>query len=72
MATKMVIEPIFEADFQAYSFGFRPKRNAHQAVARIRKVSRKCFWVVDVDIQGYLDNINQSKLMALLEQRISD
>lgn len=72
MATKMVIEPIFEADFQDCSFGFRPKRNAHQAIARIRKASGKCFWVVDVDIQGYFDNINQKKLMILLEQRISD
>lgn len=72
MATKMVIEPIFEADFHACSFGFRPKRNAHQAMAKIRKASKKCFWVVDVDIQGYFDNINQQKLMKLLEQRISD
>ncbi|MBT2726878.1 group II intron reverse transcriptase/maturase [Bacillus sp. ISL-75] len=72
MATKMVIEPIFEADFHDCSFGFRPKRNAHQAMAKIRKASKKCFWVVDVDIQGYFDNINQTKLMKLLEQRISD
>lgn len=72
MATKMVIEPIFEADFQECSFGFRPKRNAHQAMAKIRKASKKSFWVVDVDIQGYFDNINQEKLMKLLEQRISD
>lgn len=72
MATKMIIEPIFEADFHDCSFGFRPKRNAHQAIARIRKASKKCFWVVDVDIQGYFDNINQVKLMKLLEQRISD
>ncbi|WP_428908774.1 reverse transcriptase domain-containing protein [Niallia sp. Krafla_26] len=72
MATKMVIEPIFEADFHDCSFGFRPKRNAHQAMAKIRKASKKCFWVVDVDIQGYFDNINQYKLMKILEQRISD
>ncbi|MDQ1002103.1 RNA-directed DNA polymerase [Neobacillus niacini] len=72
MATKMVIEPIFEADFHDCSFGFRPKRNAHQAMGKIRKASKKCFWVVDVDIQGYFDNINQTKLMKLLEQRISD
>lgn len=72
MATKMVIEPIFEADFHDCSFGFRPKRNAHQAMAKIRKASKKCFWVVDVDIQGYFDNINQTKLIKLLEQRISD
>jgi RNA-directed DNA polymerase len=59
MATKMVIEPIFEADFQDCSYGFRPKRNAHQAIAKIRKLSRNHYWVVDVDIKGYFDNINQ-------------
>jgi group II intron reverse transcriptase/maturase len=72
MATKMVIEPLFEADFRDCSFGFRPKKNAHQAMSRIRKAGKKCFWVVDVDIQGYFDNINQDKLMILVEQRISD
>ncbi|WNC13054.1 group II intron reverse transcriptase/maturase [Brevibacillus brevis] len=72
MATKMVIEPIFEADFKDCSYGFRPKRNAHQAIAQIRKASKQAYWVVDVDIKGYFDNINQEKLMKLVEQRISD
>lgn len=73
MATKMVIEPIFEADFQESSFGFRPNRSAKQALDRIRKAcNRKGNWVVDVDIQGYFDNINQEKLMKLIEMRISD
>ncbi|WP_425431800.1 group II intron reverse transcriptase/maturase, partial [Halobacillus alkaliphilus] len=72
MATKMVIEPIFEADFLDCSFGFRPKKNAHQAMANIRKASNESSWVVDVDIQGYFDNINQDKLMKLVEQRIND
>jgi len=72
MATKMVIEPIFEADFKDCSYGFRPKRNAHQAIAQIRKASKKAYWVVDVDIKGYFDNINQEKLMKLVEMRISD
>ena len=72
MATKMTIEPIFEADFKECSFGFRPKKNAHQAVAQIRKASKKAYWVVDVDIKGYFDNINQEKLMKLVEMRISD
>lgn len=73
MATKLVIEPIFEADFQESSFGFRPKRSAKQALERIRKAcNRKGNWVVDVDIQGYFDNINQEKLMKLVEMRISD
>ncbi|MBA9084180.1 group II intron reverse transcriptase/maturase, partial [Fontibacillus solani] len=73
MAAKLVIEPIFEADFQETSFGFRPKRSAKQALERIRKAcNRKGNWVVDVDIQGYFDSINQEKLMKLVEMRISD
>ncbi|WP_454192739.1 group II intron reverse transcriptase/maturase [Paenibacillus sp. Marseille-Q7038] len=70
---KLVMEPIFEADFQESSFGFRPKRSAKGALDRIRKAcNRKGNWVVDVDIQGYFDNINQEKLMKLVEMRISD
>lgn len=72
MATKLVIEPIFEADFRDCSYGFRPGRNAHQAIAQIRKASKRCYWVVDVDIKGYFDNINHEKLMKLVEMRISD
>lgn len=73
MATKLILEPIFEADFQECSFGFRPKRGAKQALERIRKAcNRKGNWVVDVDIEGYFDNINQEKLMMLAEMRISD
>lgn len=73
MATKLILEPIFEADFQECSIGFRPKRGAKQALERIRKAcNRKGNWVVDVDIQGYFDNINQEKLMKLVEMRISD
>jgi len=73
MATKLVMEPIFEADFQDCSFGFRPKRGAKGALNRIRKAcNRKGNWVIDVDIQGYFDNINQEKLMKLVEMRISD
>jgi RNA-directed DNA polymerase len=73
MATKLVIEPIFEADFGEVSFGFRPKRSAKGALDRIRKAcNRKGNWVVDVDIQGYFDNINQEKLMKLVQMRIND
>ncbi|MBY0014611.1 group II intron reverse transcriptase/maturase [Paenibacillus typhae] len=73
MAMKLVIEPIFEADFGDGSFGFRPKRSAKGALERIRKAcNRKGNWVVDVDIQGYFDNINQEKLMKLVEMRIND
>lgn len=74
MATKIVLEPIFEADFQECSYGFRPKRSAHDALRRIRKTAErdKIHWVVDVDISGYFDNIPHDKLMKMVEQRISD
>lgn len=74
MATKIVLEPIFEADFQECSYGFRPKRSAHDALRRTRKTAErdKIHWVVDVDISGYFDNIPHDKLMKMVEQRISD
>ena len=73
MASKLVIEAIFEADFKECSYGFRPKKSAKQALERVRKAcNRKGNWVVDVDIQGYFDNINQEKLLKLVEMRISD
>lgn len=73
MAVKLVIEPIFEEDFKNCSFGFRPKLSAKNALERVRKAcNRKGNWVCDVDIQGYFDNINQDKLMMLVEMRVSD
>lgn len=71
-ATKMVIEPIFETMFKDSSYGFRPNRNAHQAMKAIRKASQKSYWVVDIDIKGYFDNIHHDKLMKLVKQRVSD
>jgi len=72
-AMKIVIEPIFEADFKECSFGFRPKRNQHQALEVIRKAcNNKGNYVLDGDIKGYFDNINHEKLMLLVEKRISD
>lgn len=73
MAVKIVIEPLFEADFKECSYGFRPKRSAHQALDRIRKdTARKGWWIVDADIKGYFNNINHEKLMLMVKQRISD
>jgi len=73
MAVKIVIEPIFEADFKDNSYGFRPKRNAHQALEVVRKAcNKKGWWVVDADIKGYFDAINHDKLMKLVEMRLSD
>jgi group II intron reverse transcriptase/maturase len=73
MAAKIVIEPIFEADFQASSYGFRPRRSATQALEAIREAgNRGCNFVVDADIQGYFDNIQRDTLMELVKERISD
>ncbi|MCP3776669.1 group II intron reverse transcriptase/maturase [Paenibacillus sp. MZ04-78.2] len=74
MAAKIVVEPIFEADFKDCSFGFRPKRSTQDATRRIRKTVNEgsIYWVVDVDITSYFDNIPHEKLMKLVEQRIND
>jgi group II intron reverse transcriptase/maturase len=74
MATKIVLEGIFEADFKDFSYGFRPKRSAHDALRKIMTTVNegKVYWVVDVDIRGYFDNISHEKLMALVEQRVND
>lgn len=73
MATKILIEPIFEADFHDSSYGFRPKRSATQAMEAIREAGNQGYNVViDADIRGYFDNIDQDKLMVLVEERICD
>lgn len=73
MATKIVIEPIFEADFQENSYGFRPKRDAHQAMDdvtyHLRKGKRQ---VIDADIEKYFDTIPHDKLLKLVAKRIVD
>jgi len=71
-ACKIVIEPIFEANFQDSSYGFRPKRSAQQAVKAVKKALICGWWVVDADIQSYFDTIDHSLLMSLVERRISD
>jgi RNA-directed DNA polymerase len=73
MATKIVIEPIFEADFLPCSYGFRPKRSALHALEAIRDAGNRGHNVVlDADIKGYFDSIDQKKLRAMVEERISD
>jgi group II intron reverse transcriptase/maturase len=73
MAAKLVLEPIFEADFRPSSYGFRPKRNATQALEVLRvQGARGGHHVLDADIRDYFGSIDQTKLMRLLEQRISD
>ena len=72
-ACKLVIEPIFEADFRGCSFGFRPKRSAHDAMEVIRReVMRGRRWVIDADIRGFFDALDQEILEQLVCERISD
>lgn len=73
MAAKVVIEPIFEADFLDVSHGFRPRRDAHGAIrSAVDALDHGYAWVYDLDIQGYFDNIDQEKLVSAVERRISD
>lgn len=73
MAVLLVLEPIFEADFEGCSFGFRPGRNAHQALDQVRaalKAGRT--QVYDADLASYFDTINHERLLQQLERRIAD
>jgi group II intron reverse transcriptase/maturase len=73
MAAKLVLEPLFEADFRASSYGFRPKRSATQALETLRvHGARGGNHVLDADIRDYFGSIDQTTLLRLLEQRISD
>jgi RNA-directed DNA polymerase len=73
MAALLILEPIFEADFEDCSYGFRPGRSAHQALDRIRGNLKQGFVdVYDADLKGYFDSIPHDKLMACLQMRIAD
>ena len=73
-AIAMLLEPIYEQDFRDCSFGFRPARNAHQALQVIRRgiMERRARWVVEVDVRKYFDSIDHAKLRELLARRITD
>lgn len=73
MATLLILEPIFEQDFKDCSYGFRPGRSAHQALAEIRGYLQAGYQAVyDADLKGYFDSIPQERLMACLRMRIAD
>ena len=73
MAVKLVIEPIFEADFSPNSYGFRPKRSAHQAMDAIREGLLKGHaQVIDADLSKYFDTIPHNKLLRAVAERIVD
>ena len=73
MATKLILEPIFEADFEDCSYGFRPERSAHQALEVIRDHLRAGFLeVYDADLKGYFDTIPHDKLLKCVRMRVVD
>lgn len=73
MATVLILEPIFEADFLDCSYGFRPQRSAHQALEAIRRNLMAGYRAVyDADLEAYFDTIPHEKLMAALEKRVVD
>ena len=72
-AAKIVLEPIFEADFLPQSFGFRPRRSAQMAVEAIRvEANRGADWVLDADVLDCFGSIDHDVLMGLVSQRVSD
>jgi group II intron reverse transcriptase/maturase len=73
MAVKLVIEPIFEANFEDSSYGFRPQRSANDAVSEIKsKLKKGKAEIFDADLSAYFDTIPHKELMFLVAQRVSD
>ncbi len=72
-ALKLILEPIFEADFQPGSFGYRPKRTAHVAIQRVAEaiVQRKTR-VLDFDLRSYFDNVRHDRLLEKVAKRVED
>jgi RNA-directed DNA polymerase len=72
-ALKLILEPVFEADFQPGSFGYRPKRTAHAAIERVAEaiVQRKTR-VLDFDLRAYFDNVRHDRLLEKVAQRVND
>jgi RNA-directed DNA polymerase len=69
-----ILEAIYEEDFKDFSYGFRPGRNQHQAIAKLNEIltQRPVNYVIDADIKGFFDNVNHEALKRCLEKRISD
>ena len=72
-ALKLVLEPIFEADFLPVSYGFRPRRRAHDAIAEIHLFGSKGYqWVLDADIEACFDTIDHTALLGRVRDRVTD
>src|ERR1039457_3252026 len=72
-ALKLILEPIFEADFQAGSFGYRPKRTAHEAIDRVAQgIAEGKTQIVDLDLKAYFDNVQHYLLLEKVAKRVQD
>jgi RNA-directed DNA polymerase len=72
-ALLQVLQPEWDKTFSGHSYGFRPGRSAHQAIARAQQyLEEGCDWVVDLDLEKFFDRVNQDKLMSLVKGRIAD
>jgi len=72
-AVLQVLQPIFDPTFSDHSYGFRPGRSAHQAVAQAQEYQQEGYrWVVDMDLEKFFDRVNHDRLMARLAERIDD
>ena len=72
-ALKLILEPIFEADFQPGSYGYRPKRTAHQAVNRVAQaIVEEKTRIIDIDLRAYFDNVQHYLLLEKVARRIQD
>ena len=72
-AVKLILEPIFEADFQPGSYGYRPKRTAHQAVNRVAQaIVESKTRIIDIDLRAYFDNVQHSLLLEKVARRVQD
>ena len=72
-AILQVLQPLLDPTFSAHSFGFRPKRSAHQAVAQAQSYMAEGYrWTVDIDLEKFFDRVNHDRLMGRLAKRISD
>lgn len=72
MVVKDYLEPRFEKLFSPHSYGYRPGKNAHQALSAVRENVRMLDWVIDLDIKGFFDTIDHVKLMLALEKHVSE
>ena len=72
-ALKLILEPIFEADFQPGSYGYRPKRTAHQAVNRVAQaIVESKTRIIDIDLRAYFDNVQHHLLLEKVARRVQD